>query len=306
MIIFTRPEYLVLLFAIPIMIIVHFFSLRSIKKRSLKFANFEAIARVKGADIFSKNLTILYINILIIILVVFAISGASMTRQVSASDVSFILALDASTSMDSSDIFPTRLDVAKKAAVDFLDRVPEKTRLGVVSFSGTAFVEQELTENKQEVKMALENLGIKQVGGTDILGAITLSANLLREEDARTIILISDGQANVNTLQDIIDYANKNQIMIHSLGIGTGAGVEGESGAVFKISEDTLKTISQNTEGKYYNIEEIDDFYYSLNDIIEITKKRDVNDLSLYLMIAALALFILNFVLVNTRYRSLP
>ncbi len=306
MIIFTRPGYLLLLLAIPVLIFFHIISLKSIKKRAIKFANFEAITRIKGVEIFSKNLTVLYINIIIIILVVLSVSGISITRNVSASQMSFVLAIDSSGSMAAQDIFPDRLEAAKKASMDFLDMVPEKTKIGIVSFSGSIFIEQELTENKGLLKSVIENVNLKTIGGTDILGAVVASTNLLRDEDAKSIVLISDGQANINTLQDIMNYANKNKIRIHCLGIGTPEGDIDESGAVFKLSEDTLKTIAYNTDGEYYNIQGVEDFYYSLNDIVDITKKRAVYDLSFALMIVALVMFIVNFVLINTRYRVLP
>lgn len=306
MIFFTRPEYLILLFAIPILIFFHIFSLKSVRKKSIKFANFEAISRIKGVEILSKNVTVLYINIVIIILVVLSVSGMSITRNVSASQVSFVLDIDASGSMGAQDIYPSRIEAAKKAAIDFLEMVPEKTKIAIVSFSGNAFVEQELTEDKSVLRAAINNLNIKVTGGTDILGAIIASTNLLREEEAKTIILISDGQANLNTLQDIIEYSNKYDVIIHSLGIGTRGGGTDESGGVFKISEDTLKTIAHNTGGQYYDIKNVDDFYYSLNDIVNAAEKRAVYDISLYLMISALILFIINFVLINTRYRILP
>jgi len=208
--------------------------------------------------------------------------------------------------MNSPDIEPTRLEAAKQAATDFLKTIPEKTRIGIVSFSGSTLIEQEITDNKDDIKRAIGDITLNPVGGTDIFNAVITSANLLREEESKTIILISDGQANINTLQDIIDYSNENKIMIHSLGIGTQEGSIEETGAVFKLGEDTLKTIASETEGKYYNVQNIEDFYASLNEISGVKKKRAIYDLSLYCMIIALALFVLNFVLVNTRYRILP
>ncbi len=306
MIVFTRPQFLLLLLVIPLLIFFYIFSLKSIKKRAVKFANFEAITRIKGVEIFSKNLVMLYINIIIVFLVVFSISGVSVIRDVSASQVSFVLAIDSSGSMVAEDIFPNRIEAAKKASIDFLKMVPEKTRIGIISFSGTAFIEQELTEDKDLLKKVIKDLNVKMIGGTDILGAITHSTNLLMGEEAKTIVLISDGQANINTLQDVIDYSNNNQVRIHTLGIGTSEGGTDNSGAVFKLSEDTLKTIAQNTDGKYYHVEDVEDFYYSLSEIVDINKKRAVYDFSLYFMIGALFLLIVSFVLTNTRYRILP
>ena len=306
MLLFTRSQYLILLLAIPVMIAVHFFAIKKIKKRAIKFANFEAITRIKGIEIFSKNLTVLYINTAIIILVVFAVSGISIARNVDASEMSFVLAIDASRSMSAQDIMPDRFEAAKKAAVDFLNLVPEKTKVAIISFSSNAFIEQELTEDKEKLNFALNALELKMTGGTDILGAVATSVNLLRDENGKTIILISDGQANVNELKDIINYANQNNVMIHSLGIGTREGGSDETGAVFKLSEDSLEIIASKTEGRYYNVNNLEDFYSSLNEIIKVTKKRDITDITLYAMISALILFIINFVLINTRYRVLP
>lgn len=306
MIIFTRPEYLLLLLAIPAIIFFHIIALRMTRKRSIKFANFEAITRIKGVEVFSRNLTTLYLNIIIIILVSLSISGLGFTKNVETSQLSFVLAIDSSGSMGATDIEPDRLGASKKAALDFLEMVPEKTKIAVISFSGNAFIEQELTEDKGRLENVIESIQLKGVGGTDILGAIIASTNLLRGEEAKTIVLMSDGQANVNVVQDIIDYSNKNKVMIHCLGMGTREGGTDETGAVFRIAEDTLKIIAENTEGQYYHIRDVEDFYSSLNEIVDVTKKRTIYDLSLYLMISALALFILNFILINTRYRVLP
>ena len=305
-IIFTRPEYLLLLFAIPLLIFIQIISLKTSKKKAIKFANFEAISRIKGVEIFSKNLTVLYLNILIIILVVFAVSGTSISKQVQASDVAFVVAIDASYSMSATDIQPTRLDAAKQAGIDFLKMIPEQTKIGVVSFSGSPFIEQELQEDKSEARRAIQNIDLKIIGGTDILNAVITSVNLLREEKSKAIILISDGQANVNEIEDIVTYAHKSNVVIHSLGIGTREGSVEESGATFKIAEDTLKTISYETEGLYYHITDSQDFYFSLSEIAGSDLSRKVYDTSLYLMISALILFLISFFLINTRYRTLP
>jgi len=304
-IIFTRPQYLILLFTIPILIFFYIVSLRTVKKKAIKFANFEAITRVSGVEIFSKNLTVLNVNIIIIILIVLAISGLSINKTVDSTEFSFVLTIDSSRSMSSIDILPNRLEAAKTASIDFLDVLPERTKMGVISFSGSSIIEQELTEDKKMLQDSIENIKPLIIGGTDIFGAIITASNLLRNEDTKSIILMSDGQANVNTIEDIITYANENKIMVHSLCIGTMEGSDSD-GVSFKISEEKLRAIAESTEGRYYNIQDLDDFYSSFDDIIKTTKKRAIYDLTLYLMAVALLLFILNFVLINTRYRILP
>ena len=225
---------------------------------------------------------------------------------VEASKISFVLAIDSSRSMGAQDILPDRLEAAKKAAKNFIDIIPEKTRVGIISFSGTSFIEQEMTDDKTILKNAIDNIELKIIGGTDILGAIVASSNLLKGEEAKTIILLSDGQANINELQDIVDYVKKNKVIVHTLAVGTREGGKDERGGVFKISEDTLKTIAEKSGGRYFNIQKIEDFYSSFKEIKNLTKKKEIYDTSFYLILSALILFILNFILINTKYRTLP
>ena len=306
MFIFSRPQYLILLLAIPLFVFFYLFSLKNAQKKAIKFANFRAIERIKGVEIFSKNLTVFYINVAIVALVVFSLSGLSITRDVSASQISFVIALDNSDSMGANDVPPSRLDVAKDSAKHFIDKAPEKTKIALATFSGTTYIIQELTEDKALLKNSVDNIKLSNTGGTNIAQVIATSINLLRGEDTKAIILISDGQANVNELKDMIDYAKQNKVIIHSLGIGTEEGGEDSKGGIYKLSEDTLNTLSLNTQGKYYNVKDITDFYSSLDEIVSITKKKAVTDLSVYLVIIALVLFLLNFILINTRYRTIP
>ena len=306
MIIFTRPEYLFFLLVIPVIIFFHVISISLSKRRAIKFANFDAISRVRGVEIFSKNLTILYLHLAVAFLIILSVSGTSLVRQIQATDQSFVIAIDASRSMSANDILPTRLDAAKKAAIDFLTMMPPKTRIGIVSFSGTTYIDQEVTDDPYLIKAAIDRVDIKTVGGTDFLSTLANSANLLKDEESKNIILMSDGSVNLNQIQTITDYLKQNNIIVYSLGIGTAEGGSDSSGAIFTLSEDSLKLISETSGGKYYNIVNIEDFYSSFNEILNLTKKNAVFDLSLYLMISALLLFVLEFILLNTRYRTLP
>lgn len=306
MIIFYKPQYLFLLFLIPLLVFLHINSLRTSKTRAIKFANFDAIRRITGVEVFSKNLTVLYMNIFIIVLLVLSVSGMSLTTQVDASKLSFVVAMDTSISMAASDVAPTRFDAAKKAAVDFLSMVPTQTRIGLVSFSSNSVIEQEMTSDKAILKGAINNIQLKSSGGTDALNALITSSNLLASEDARAIIFISDGGINTNSVQEIVDYANKNKVTIYSLGVGTLAGGNDTNGAYYRLSEDTLKLVAENTGGKYYNIVNIDNFYSSLGNIIETVKKKTIIDMSFYLLVLALALLVINFYITNNRYRIFP
>jgi len=306
MIIFTKPQYLALLLVIPILIFVHIISISITKRIAVKFANFQAISAIKGAEVFSKNLTILYLNILLVLLLVLSISGTGYVTQIESATDSFVLLVDSSRSMAANDVYPTRLDVAKEAGLDFLRMIPTGTRIGVVSFSGTSFIEQELTDDKQILATAISLIDIKDVGGTDIYNSVLTAGSMLRQEERKNLIIISDGSLNLNTLQDIIDYAKKNNLRIFTLGVGTLEGGTDSYGAIYKLSEETLISIADSTQGNYYSIDNLEDFYASFNNILDLVRRGHIFDVSFYLLVAALLVLIIEFTLLNTRYRTLP
>jgi len=288
---FTHPFYLLFLFAIPILIFFHFYGLKNIKGRALKFANFEAIARVKGIDLFSKNIMLLVFNILFVVLLVFALSGLTLYKEVDASSFSFIIAIDNSESMSAKDLTPDRITAAKETSINFVNSLPYESYVGVISFSGDSFVEQKLTKNKQEIKSAIESIEISSVGGTDIFEAVSSSIELLGNEKNKAIILLSDGQINVGNVNEAVDNAKFNEVLINTIGIGTLAGGEASYGTS-KLDEDSLKSLAYNTNGKYFNVKNKDEMRKSFSEIISVTRKLGSIDLSFYLIIIAIILFI--------------
>jgi len=81
--------------------------------------------------------------LVLLVALVFMIVGVARphaTVRVPREEATIVLAMDVSRSMKATDIQPTRLDAARVAAKTFLDEVPEKFRVGVVSFATRAVV----------------------------------------------------------------------------------------------------------------------------------------------------------------------
>ncbi|MBU0906908.1 MAG: VWA domain-containing protein [Nanoarchaeota archaeon] len=302
---FVNPAYLILLGIIPIIIFLHFFMLKAKRSQALKFANFEALARVSGVDLLSKNIFILAISSVIIVLLVFSLAGLNIQRTVYSSSFTYVIAIDSSSSMEATDFLPNRLEVAKQAAIEFVNSAPPGTKIGVISFSGNAFIEQGLTEDKNALTRAINNIPISAIGGTDIGEAVITSTNLLESEEAKSLILLSDGRINVGTIDTAIEYANKHDIIIHSIGIGTEAGGQTSFG-LSKIDEDALNALAYNTNGRYFKAEDKETLSNSFKEIVELKLKKVTSDTTPYLTIAILVLFILEYILISTRFRVLP
>jgi Ca-activated chloride channel family protein len=314
--IFTNPFYLWLLVSIPLLIITHFFVLGYLKRRAVKFANFEAIKRVTGTKFelknvrtISKNMFLLIIRVFVLLFLIFSIAGPVLWYSGQSSEFDFVIAIDASSSMLADDFMPYRLDAARKASSLFVESLKAKTRVGVVSFAGTSFVELDLTDNMKKTEEAINGIRIKRVGGTDIGGAITTSSNLLlREENARVIILLTDGQSTVGTpVDEAIEYANKNHVTVNTIGIGTKEGgtfIKGD--LLSKLDEPTLIYIAQKTGGKYYKAENEGELSKAFDNISSSAEEKIPINLSMGFMMIALALLFIEWGMINTKYRTLP
>lgn len=303
---FSHPQYLILLFLIPLIFTIHFFSFNYKKKVALKFANFRAIANVQGVDFFSKNVVILILSVLFILSLVFAVSGLTIHILREATSFSFVMAIDSSLSMSANDLVPDRMTAAKETAKIFVDETSADTKMGIISFSGGSYIERELTANKDEIKRAIENIELHTYGGTDLFDAVFTSVNLLASEQNKAIILLSDGQINAgNDIDTIVYYANKNQVIVHVIAMGTKAG--GIMGTILsKLDEDNLKAIAYNTGGIYFTAESGQDLSTAFTEILQKTERKVSIKLDTYLLFFCLFLFVLIFFLINTRYMNFP
>jgi len=281
------------------------FALKNTKRKALSFANFEAISRIKGIDLFSKNLTTFLLDISIVFLLVMAASGLTLHKQADASSFSFVLAIDSSRSMEAQDMQPNRIDAAKEVAKDFVELSPLTTKTGVVSFSGTSYINQEITDNKDKIKEAIESIEISEAEGTDVFEVVVTSANLLKNENGKSVIMLSDGQVTVGRIQEAIDYANENNIIIHTIAIGTLEGGKTSYG-VSKLDEDSLKALAYNTQGNFSKASDKETLSESFNSILRLTKMKVSIELSSYLLLTAIILFLVSYILTEMRYRIFP
>jgi Ca-activated chloride channel family protein len=302
---FSNPEYLFLLFLIPLFILIHFLTLRSSKRKALKFANFQAIARIKGIEFFSKNIVSLFLSIVVVFLLVMAVSGMRVHVQREASDFSFVIAIDTSTSMEADDMLPNRLVAAKDAANSFISFSPPTTEIGVVSFSGNSYIEQDITKDKQTLQRAVDGVELSSIEGTDIYEAVITSTNVLKNREAAAVIVLSDGQLNVGDVETIIEYSVDNSVTIHTIGIGTEEGGRTKYG-ISKLDEDTLKAVAYNTEGVYLRAVDRAGIEESMKQAMNLTKKKVIIELSFYLILGAVIIFCAEYYLTNTRYRTIP
>lgn len=306
---FLRPVYLTFLLSIPFFIIMHFLILRHVKRRALKFANFDVIEKATGGQIMHKNVTLLIIRLCALVLLIFSVAGTTLWYNTISSDSDYVIAIDSSSSMLADDFEPSRFEAAKAAAIDFVDRLPPRASVGLIGFAGTTSVELPMTSDRSTLKEKIREMEVQNTGGTDISSAIVTSSNLLiSSELSKSIILITDGRSTSGEPVEYgIEYANNKRVSVFTIGMATEEGGQfARIEAISTIDEETLQQIASNTGGKYYYAYNSDTLNQAYSDIAVDSEKKVSFALQLPLMLAALFLLFLEWGLINTRYRTLP
>jgi Ca-activated chloride channel family protein len=158
------------------------------------------------------------------------------TVNVEREEATVVLALDVSRSMKATDVEPTRLDAARTAAKAFLEDVPEKFRVGIVSFATRAVVALPPTADRELAARSLDTL--KSGEGTAIGDAVALALQIgrrQREEDGTipptSVLVISDGARDGGLLdpEEAAARAKKLGVPVYTVLVGTPEGVVEEA-----------------------------------------------------------------------------
>lgn len=287
---------------------MHFISLRKGKKKAINFANFEAISKVLGTKLVSKNLLLLLLRTIVVLLLIFSISGLTIVFSGESNDLGIIFSVDVSGSMLADDYKPNRLEAEKTIAKNILNNLKPPAKTGVVSFTGLGFLEQNLEEDIEKTKETITQLRVKRGVGTALGNAIVTSVNALTQtQKPKMIILMTDGQSNVGyPIKDAINFSREKNIVINTIGIGTETGgkIEGTE-SILKVNQTRLKEISNQTGGKYKKLSQpLSNM--NLKGFIKGTKKKIPLDLSVELLISAIILLIIDLGLQSTKFKILP
>ena len=181
-----------------------------------------------------------------------------------------VFALDCSRSMLTTDVSPSRLQHAKFAIRDFVQR-HSSGRVGLVGFAGSAFIQCPLTfdyEAFDETLMAVDDKAMP-IPGTDIGRALNEAYHAMDKGSRRKmIVLITDGEDLEKFGIAVAKKLATNGVVVFTIGVGTATGKEiqfvnqaGQMEVVrdargetvrSRLDEQTLREIAQATGGSYY------------------------------------------------------
>lgn len=191
-------------------------------------------------------------------------------QEIKRRGLDIIIALDTSKSMLAEDVKPNRLERSKLAIRDFIKNL-RGDRIGLVAFSGTAFLQCPLTVDYGGFLLSLDNADTNIIprGGTSLAGAIKEAVKAAggKENKYKAVVLITDGENNEGDPFAAAEEAKKEGIVIFCIGIGTKEGelisltqnsgakefLKDKEGNVVKsrLDEAALEKIALITGGSY-------------------------------------------------------
>jgi Ca-activated chloride channel homolog len=200
---------------------------------------------------------------------VLALARPAREEKVPRERATVILAIDTSLSMMATDVAPNRIDAAKKAAKVFLDIIPPKINVGLVSFNGRAILNVPPTTDRLAVKNAIDDLELaeKTAIGEAIyssLEAIKLAPKGENEKEAvpARIVLMSDGSTTVGRPDAIASReAKRRNVPVSTIAFGTDHGsitIANPNGSGEMVTQEVdvnteaLQDIADDTGGKAF------------------------------------------------------
>lgn len=262
------------LFWLIVTLVIFFFWANAMRKRALEtFADKNLLARlVSSFDIRNYRLKQGLI-IATLSLMVFALMRPQWGfkwQEIKHKGLDILVAVDVSKSMLAEDIKPNRLERTKLALADFVKHL-KGDRIGLIAFSGSAFVQCPLTIDYSGFLLSAESLDINTIpkGGTSISSAIRQAMESYEGglKKYKVLIIITDGEDHEGDPVKAAESAKDMGIKIFCIGIGTNEGeiipvtdesgnkafLKDRSGAVVKsrLDETTLQKIALATDGSY-------------------------------------------------------
>ncbi len=211
----------------------------------------------------------------VFVLLIISLLGPSFgesKKEVKSVGKDIMMCVDLSKSMDALDIPPTRLEKIKHEMKKLVEAF-NSDRLGVIIFSGEAFVQCPLTYDQAALNLFIEtmNTGLVPSSGTDFAPPLRMAMQKMDEETNRArakskiIILISDGEDFGEETNEVIQEIESESIKVFTLGIGTEKGGQIRAGSGFKtdkqgnvvvtkLNPTSLQSLANKTGGKYFEI----------------------------------------------------
>lgn len=298
-----------------LVLLVFFYYRKKEKNRAMKFGNYETLKKVAGKRFLQTDDLMLLTKFIGITALIIGISSPVLVQNENVSEADYAILLDASGSMFTSDIEPTRFEAAKTSASNFVDELPNKSQVGFIKYSGEIEKTVELTSSHARVRDSIENTDLGEAAGTAMGNAITAGVNNLRAtKDSRRIILLTDGTNNRGiSLENAAQEARNQNVSIYAIGIGEQGNESQEYGILRgrnvtksespNLNPEKLRMLANQTSG---NVSIVSNRTQLNKAFINIEQRKVRTEFSTFFIILSAFLLVLEWMLKATDLEVLP
>jgi len=245
---FVNPQFFWVMI-IPFVILM--FLISTNKERLSRIFDEKVLKRLSATD---ESMPLVVRNILMflaIFMMIVAMSRPVMEKGdkvVEVQGLTLLTALDISGSMRSSDVYPNRLEFAKKKISMLFDAMPSD-EIGVMAFAYSPFVLAPFSSDKETLKMMVEGVDDSYInmGSTDFSALGELASTLLEKKKPKVLVLFTDG-GDEEAIAGFSTVLKDAEIDLYVVLIGTekGAPVIGEDGKPFTQKDGTIAITQRN------------------------------------------------------------
>ncbi|UNB53535.1 VWA domain-containing protein [Mycolicibacterium sp. YH-1] len=319
---FTHIWFFLFLFVVAGLVFLYFWIQRSRKARLARFADSEMIGSVAPKP--QSRWHHLPPALVAVALVMFtiAMAGPALDRKIPRNRAVVMLVMDVSTSMDATDVSPSRMKAAQAAAKKFADELTPGVNLGLISFAANPTMLSSPTTNHEATKVAIDKMQVAERTATGeaifaALQAISTVGAVIGggdEPPPARIVLFSDGKetspGNPDNPRGAFTAARaaKDQgIPISTIAFGTPDGTVKVDNADVPVPVDdtTMKQVAQLSGGTSYlaqDAPQLDQIYKTLQDQIGYeTVRGDASTGWLRLGALVLAIAAISALVINRR-----
>jgi Ca-activated chloride channel family protein len=265
---FASPLLLWGLLLIPVLVLAYVLAQRRRSKYAARFTNLDLLANVVDASPGRRRHVPAALALVALAALLVALARPQAVVAVPRDDATIVLTMDTSASMTATDVPPSRLEAAKSASSSFLDLLPERFRVGLVSFSTIVSVLEEPSDDREAVRRALESLegDVGTALGDAIVESLALAPDPEEQEELSggkplfAILVLSDGANSIGREPlDVVDEAQEAGVPIYTIAFGTPQGtveITNDYGVTqtFAVPPDpeTLRQVAEQTGGRFF------------------------------------------------------
>lgn len=293
---FANPEFLYLLFSIPLIIAFYIYAIIRKRRAMKKFGNKLLLKELMPEVSFKRQNMKFWLLLSAITLMIFVIAGpqfGSKLETAKKQGIEVMVCLDVSNSMLAEDITPNRLEKAKQMLSRLTDSF-ENDRMGLIVFAGDAFTQLPITSDYVSAKMFLSSINPNMVStqGTAIGTSINLAMRSFTpdESSSKTIIVITDGENHEDDAVKAAEEAAAKNVKVNVVGIGLPKGapipIDGSNFmkdnagnvVITQLNEQMCQEIAAAGQGLYVRADNTNSALKSLQKELEKMDKTEMDN----------------------------